>query len=154
MALCSIYSVSIKLSYARRENARFIIKNPSLAKALFSSPPTHSQLFGGSSFSSQLEKAVKDSKIDLSWNRYQKKSSFHEGFQYSKGAGKYIVRNSQQRKQPNRNPPQELQLQQQQPPQGSKLFQTKRQKLLRLQEPSLISHNQPDSTSSTDNGKR
>ena len=105
MALRGIYSVSIKLSYARRENARFLIRNPSLAEALFSSPPTHSQLFGGSSFSSQLEKAVKDSKIDLSWNRYQKKSSFHEGFQYSKGAGKYIVRNSQQRKQPNRNPP-------------------------------------------------
>ena len=38
MALCGIYSVSIKLSYARRENARFIIRNQSLAEALFSSP--------------------------------------------------------------------------------------------------------------------
>ena len=104
MSLRGIYSVSLKISNARRENARFIIRNTSLAEALFSFPPTHDQLFGGSSFSSQLEKAVKDSKIDLSWNKSQRKSSFQEGFQYSKGAAKYIVRNlNTKKRQPNRN---------------------------------------------------
>ena len=94
ISLRGIYSVSLKMSHARRENARFLIKNSSLAETLYSYPPTHDQLFGGNNFSSQLEKAVKESKIDLSWNKPKKTfphSQNYQGFlQYSKGAGKYF----------------------------------------------------------------
>ena len=95
ISLRGIYSTSLKISHARRDNARFLIKNAALAETLYTYPPTHSQLFGGNNFGSQLEKAVKESKIDLSWNKTQPKKSFqyqnNQGFlQYSKGAGKYF----------------------------------------------------------------
>ena len=96
ISLRGIYSVSLKMSHARRENARFLIKNPALAETLYSYLPTHSQLFRGTSFSSQLDKAVKESKIDLSWNKAQQKKNYShfqngQGFhQYSKGAWKFF----------------------------------------------------------------
>ena len=96
ISLRGIYSTSLKISHARRDNARFLIKNKALAETLFSYPPTHSQLFGGNNFGSQLEKAVKESKIDISWNKSQPKKFFpqsqnNQGFlQYSKGAGRYF----------------------------------------------------------------
>ena len=96
ISLRGIYSTSLKISHARRDNARFLIKNTALAETLFSYPPTHSQLFGGNNFGSQLEKAVKESKIDISWNKSQPKKFFprsqnNQGFlQYSKGAGRYF----------------------------------------------------------------
>ena len=96
ISLRGIYSVSLKMSHARRENARFLIKNPALAETLYTYLPTHSQLFGGNSFSSQLDKAVKESKIDLSWNKSQPKKNYSrfqngQGFlQYNKGAGRYF----------------------------------------------------------------
>ena len=75
ISLQGIYSVSIKISRARRENVRFLFKF-ALAEVLYSFDPTHSSLFGGSSFSSQVEKAVKEAKLDLTWSKPKSKTSF------------------------------------------------------------------------------
>ena len=107
ISLRGLYSVSLKISHARRENARFLIKNTNLADALYSYLPTHSQLFGGTCFASQLEKAAKEAKIDLSWNKPPKRTNFHtqgsQGFHYNKGAGKYFWRHKGKQSSNNNN---------------------------------------------------
>ena len=103
VSLHGMYSVSLRISKARRENVRFLFKE-ALAEALYAYAPTHSQLFGGSSFSSQVEKAAKEAKVDLSWSKpgSSKRQSFRtsgsQGFQYSGGAGKYFSRQSRGRR--------------------------------------------------------
>ena len=68
ISLHGIFSVSLKISRARRENVRFLFKE-ALADILYSYPPRYCSLFGGDSFNSQVEKASKESKIDLSWSK-------------------------------------------------------------------------------------
>ena len=103
VSLHGMYSVSLKISRARRENVRFLFKE-ALAEALYAFNPSYSQLFGGSSFSSQVEKAAKEAKIDLSWSKpgpskqQPFRSSGSQGFQYSGGAGKYFSRQSRGRR--------------------------------------------------------
>ena len=103
ISLQGIYSVSLRISRARRENDRFLFKF-ALAEALYAYDPTHSSLFGGSSFSAQVEKAAKEAKLDLSWSKTKPKNysqsfqPFHaynqRGFQYrgrgrGRGRGRY-----------------------------------------------------------------
>ena len=92
VSLRGIYSVSLKISTARRENVRFLFKE-ALAEALYSYLPNHSQLYGGTSFSSQLEKAAKEAKINISWSKPKQtfRQNYSQGFQYSKGAGKFFT---------------------------------------------------------------
>ena len=93
VSLRGIYSVSLRISTARRENVRFLFKE-ALAESLFSYLPNHSQLFGGTSFSSQLEKAAKEAKINISWSKpKQFNNNFRnsQGFQYSRGAGRFFT---------------------------------------------------------------
>ena len=68
ISLMGIFSSSLQLSSARRENVRFLFKK-SLAEVLFTYQPSHESLFGGSSFHSQLEKATKEAKLELSWSK-------------------------------------------------------------------------------------
>ena len=86
ISLQGIYSVSIRISRARRENVRFLFKF-ALAEVLYSFDPTHSSLFGGSSFSSQVEKAAKEAKLDLTWSKPKSKpsSSFQPFQAYGQG---------------------------------------------------------------------
>ena len=103
ISLQGIYSVSLRISRARRENVRFLFKF-ALAEALYAYDPTHSSLFGGSSFSAQVEKAAKEAKLDLAWSKTKPKNysqsfqPFHaynqRGFQYrgrgrGRGRGRY-----------------------------------------------------------------
>ena len=73
ISLQGIYSVSLRISRARRENVRFLFKF-ALAEVLYSFDPSHSSLFGGSSFSSQVEKAAKEPKLDLTLSKSKTKS--------------------------------------------------------------------------------
>lgn len=101
VSLHGMYSVSLRISKARRENVRFLFKE-ALSEVLYSYEPTHSSLYGGDSFSSQVEKAAKEAKIDLSWSASKTKGSGRppfrrygsqpQGFQYSGGARKYFSR--------------------------------------------------------------
>ena len=86
ISLQGIYSVSLRISRARRENVRFLFKF-ALAEVLFSFDPTHSSLFGGSSFSSQVEKAAKEAKLDLTWSKPKSKTfnSFQPFQAYGQG---------------------------------------------------------------------
>ena len=99
VSLRGIYSVSLGISRARRENVRFLFKD-SLADALYAYDPNYSSLFGGKDFPSQLEKAAKEAKIDLSWSKNSQKKSQpfrsygYQGFRYNKGAAKYFSRPS------------------------------------------------------------
>ena len=68
LSLMGLFSSSLQLSGARRENVRFLFKK-SLAEVLYSYQPSHESLFGGSSFHSQLEKVTKEAKLDLSWSK-------------------------------------------------------------------------------------
>ena len=68
ISLHGIFSVSLKLSIARKENVRFLFKE-ALADVLYTYAPSHCSIFGGDSFSSQVEKATKESKVDLSWSK-------------------------------------------------------------------------------------
>ena len=47
---------------------RFLFKE-ALADVLYTFAPRYCSLFGGDSFNSQVEKASKESKVDLSWPR-------------------------------------------------------------------------------------
>ena len=79
ISLQGLYSVSLRISRARRENVRFLFKF-ALAEALYAYDPTHSSLFGGTSFSSQVEKAAKEAKLDLTWSK-PKPKSYSQSFQ-------------------------------------------------------------------------
>ena len=59
ISLQGLYSVSLRISRARRENVRFLFKF-ALAEALYAYDPTHSSLFGGTNFSTQVDKAAKE----------------------------------------------------------------------------------------------
>ena len=87
------YSISLKISKARRENVRFLFKE-SLADSLFNFAPNHISLFGGTDFASQVKKAVEESKVDFSWIKNKKKpfqQSTSQGFQ-GRGANKFFNR--------------------------------------------------------------
>ena len=59
VSLRGMYSVSLAISKARRENVRFLFK-PALADALYEYEPSHKSLFGGSGFVEQITKASKE----------------------------------------------------------------------------------------------
>ena len=105
ITLHGIFSVSLQISHARRSNIRFLFKE-ALADALFSHDPNHTSLFGGTDFSSQVEKAVKEAKLDFSWSKSKvNKQSFHKpGFSGSNNAAKYFYQRSNSRQQPQRKP--------------------------------------------------
>ena len=71
ISLHGYFSVSLKISKARRSNVRFLFKE-ALAEVLYSTPPNHVSLFGGEDFSSQVEKAAKEAKLDFSWSKPRK----------------------------------------------------------------------------------
>ena len=85
ISLQGLYSVSLKISKARRENVRFLFKE-ALAEVLYTYAPNHVSIFGGDSFSSQIELAAKEAKLDLSWSSYKPKKKLpfrktaHQGF--------------------------------------------------------------------------
>ena len=66
ISIQGLFSSSLKISRARRENVRFLFKF-ALADVLYGYEPNHRSLFGGSSFASQIESAAKEAKLDLSW---------------------------------------------------------------------------------------
>ena len=105
ITLHGIFSVSLQISHARRSNIRFLFKE-ALADALFSHDPNHTSLFGGTDFSSQVEKAVKEAKLDFSWSKSKvNKQSFRKpGFSGSNNAAKYFYQRSNSRQQPQRKP--------------------------------------------------
>ena len=80
VSLQGYFSISLKISKARRENVRPLFKE-ALAEVLYSYDPSHLSLFGGESFASQVEKAAKEAKLDLSWSSFnpKKKRSFRQG---------------------------------------------------------------------------
>ena len=86
----------MKLSRARRENVRFLFKEV-LGDALYKFAPRYCSLFGGDGFNSQVEKAAKEAKIDISWSKnrpsvpYQPfRNQGYQGFRYSGSAGQYF----------------------------------------------------------------
>ena len=85
-----IFSVSLKISKARRENVKFLFKE-SLAEALYAFPPSHLCLFGGVDFYTQMEKACKEAKIELLWPKQRpsnpNQSFRNQGFRNNAGAG-------------------------------------------------------------------
>ena len=96
ISLHGMYSVSLGISRARRENVRFLFKD-ALAEVLYSYVPSHMSLFGGSSFTAQVEKAAKEAKLDFTWSARNKRSyhpfrSSQQGFQNSRGSGRYFGR--------------------------------------------------------------
>ena len=97
ISLQGIFSVSLKLSKARKENVRFLFKE-NLAEVLYSYSPRYCSLYGGDSFNSQVEKAAKEAKIDISWSKsrpaipYQPFRAGYQGFQYPGSAGQYFRR--------------------------------------------------------------
>ena len=98
ISLQGIFSVSLKLSKARKENVRFLFKE-NLAEVLYSYSPRYCSLYGGDSFNSQVEKAAKEAKIDISWSKsrpaipYQPfRNAGYQGFQYTGNAGQYFRR--------------------------------------------------------------
>ena len=91
ISLHGYFSVSLKISKARRTNVRFLFKE-ALAEVLYTYPPNHVSLFGGEDFSSQVEKAAKEAKLDLSWSaKPKKKQPFRP---QNKGFPKYNNNNS------------------------------------------------------------
>ena len=110
VSLHGIFSVSLQLSHARRSNVRFLFKE-ALADVLYSYEPTYSSIFGGTDFSSQVEKAAKEAKLDHSWSKTKtvKQPPFRNksGFPGSNNAGKYFYQRQNQRPRnhnPNYNP--------------------------------------------------
>ena len=96
LSLHGMYSVSLGISRARRENVRFLFKD-ALAEVLFSYAPSHASIFGGSSFTAQVEKASKEAKLDFTWSNKSRRSyrpfrSSPQGFQGSRGANKFFNR--------------------------------------------------------------
>ena len=104
ISLHGIFSVSLQISHARRCNIRFLFKE-ALADTLFSNEPNHTSLFGGTDFATQVEKAAKEAKLDLSWSKSKAfKQPFRKpgfGFQGSNNAAKYFYQRSN-RQQPQR----------------------------------------------------
>ena len=105
ISLHGYFSVSLKISKARRSNVHFLFKE-ALAEVLYTYPPNHVSLFGGVDFSSQIEKAAKEAKLDLSWSaKPKKKQPFRP--QNSKGFPRNYNRNNQksgnQKKKANNN---------------------------------------------------
>ena len=101
ISLRGIFSVSLKISRARKENVRFLFKD-ALGEVLYTYAPRYCSLFGGTSFSSQVEKAAKEAKLDISLSKvrpsvpYQPfRNSGYQGFQYSGGASQYFYRHRQ-----------------------------------------------------------
>ena len=92
ISLHGYYSVSLKISKARRSNVRFLFKE-ALAEVLYTYPPNHVSLFGGEDFSSQIEKAAKEAKLDFSWSAKQKKKQPFRA-QNSKGFQRYNNNNN------------------------------------------------------------
>ena len=92
-----LYSISLKISKARREIVRFLFKEP-LADVLYSYEPNHVSLFGGTDFASQVEKAAKVAKLDISWAKRPRstqtfRSRGSQGFRGSRGGyNKYPTR--------------------------------------------------------------
>ena len=66
VSLQGLFSVSLKISRARRENVRFLFKF-ALADVLYGYDPNYHSLFGGTSFSAAIESAAKEAKLDLAW---------------------------------------------------------------------------------------
>lgn len=89
MSVHGLYSASLKVSKARRENVRFLFKE-SLAEVLYGYEPNHVSLYGGSDFAPQVEKAAKVAKLDFSWSK-KKSQPFRargpQGFRGSRGGG-------------------------------------------------------------------
>ena len=79
VSLQGYYSISLEISKARRENVRPLFKE-ALADVLFTYEPSHLSIFGGESFASQVEKAAKEAKLDLSWASFnpKKKRTFRQ----------------------------------------------------------------------------
>ena len=75
VSLGCIFSASLGISKARRENVRFLFK-ASLADSLFDTEPNHTSLFGGTSFATQLDKASKEAKLDSNINRKEFRQPF------------------------------------------------------------------------------
>ena len=91
VSLRGMFSVSLAISKARRENVRFLFK-PALADVLYDHEPTHLSLFGGTSFVSQIEKASKEAKLDLTWGKKKDaKQPFRSqpGFPSQRGPGRF-----------------------------------------------------------------
>ena len=91
MSIHGLFSVSLKISKARRENVRFTFKD-ALAEALYGYDPNHVSLFGGTDFASQVEKAAKVAKLDFSWAKNKRSTqSFRgrgsQGFRGSRAGG-------------------------------------------------------------------
>ena len=82
VTLRGIFSTSLGISRARRENVRFLFKI-ALADVLYEYEPSHLCIFGGKSFVTQIEKASKEAKLDLSWGKKDSKQPFRgsQGFQ-------------------------------------------------------------------------
>ena len=96
ISLRGIFSVSLKLSRARRENVRFLFKEV-LADVLYNYAPRHCSLFGGDGFGPQVEKAAKEAKLDISWSKSRPSTSYqpfrnqgYQGFRYAGGASQYF----------------------------------------------------------------
>ena len=105
ISLHGYFSVSLKISKARRTNVRFLFKE-ALAEVLYTYPPNHVSLFGGVDFSSQVEKAAKEAKLDLSWSaKPKKKQPFrapNKGFQkYNNNNNRYRNNQRNQKKKAN-----------------------------------------------------
>ena len=77
-----LVSSSLDISKARRENVRFLSKM-AVADVMYEYEPSHVSLFGGKSFVSQIEKASKEAKLDLSWGKKDSQQPFRplQGFQ-------------------------------------------------------------------------
>ena len=83
-----LYSISLKISKARRENVRFLFKE-ALADVLYVYEPNHVSLYGGTDFASQVDKAAKVAKLDFSWAKNPRPQPFRsrgsQGFRGSRG---------------------------------------------------------------------
>ena len=96
ISLRGVFSVSLKISRARRENVRFLFKEV-LADALYNFSPRYCSLFGGDDFNSQVEKAAKAAKIDVAWSKTRPSVPYqpfrypgYQGFRYSGSASQYF----------------------------------------------------------------
>ena len=96
LGLRGLYSSSLGISNARRENVRFLFKK-NLAEVIYDTPPNHSSLFGGTSFASQLDKATKESKLDFTFSKPRRPFLDQQGFYGRGGRNNYVDRRSNNR---------------------------------------------------------
>ena len=116
VSLQGLFSVSLKISRARRENVRFLFKY-ALAEVLYGYDPNYHSLFGGTSFSASIESAAKEAKLDLAWAKPPPKpkqssmpfrNSNQQGFQnrnFGKPSYRRPYNNNQNQKSNKKNHP-------------------------------------------------